>query len=83
MGRPGGCRFGGRRGGPTRELADAEPAGRGRSPARAARDTPDLERDTAPGGHLPELARLAGISKATAYEWRDRCAPGGGPPMPE
>jgi len=24
------------------------------------------------GGRLPEVARLAGISKATAYEWRDR-----------
>jgi len=24
------------------------------------------------GGRLPEVARLAGISKATVYEWRDR-----------
>lgn len=31
-------------------------------------------------GNLPEIARLAGIAKATAYEWRDRYGPppGGG-----
>ena len=30
------------------------------------------------GGKLPEVARLAGISKATAYEWRDRYGDGQG-----
>lgn len=32
------------------------------------------------GGRLPEVARLAGISKATAYEWRDRYGDGQTPP---
>ena len=34
----------------------------------------------ATGGRLPEVARRAGISKATVYEWRDRyMAPAAGP----
>jgi two-component system, NtrC family, response regulator len=32
------------------------------------------------GGRLPEIARLARISKTTAYEWRDRFAGGEDPP---